>query len=212
MPANNGPAFSEAEIALMLRLWGEGASASEIASHIGAEIGASRSRNAVLGYMHRHRAQFPKRGKSAGGKGVSLIQKIERQRAAAPAAKQHLHAGTEAAEAARIAGKKESRAHDPVYVAPAPVATEDRISPHAYDLASRQVPLDQLKHGECRWPVNDAAIGELHLFCGKPNDVIGNYCRHHRLRSIGAGTPSERGAVAVLARRALPAPSGRRAA
>ena len=30
-------------------------------------------------------------------------------------------------------------------------------------------PIYDLEEGECRWPVNDAAPGEEHLFCGLPH-------------------------------------------
>lgn len=57
-------------------------------------------------------------------------------------------------------------------------------------------PLLKLGHGECRWAVNDAEKGELHLFCGAPAD--GPWCECHRLRSIGKGTEGERSAPRVL--------------
>ncbi len=54
----------------------------------------------------------------------------------------------------------------------------------------RSVPLLDLNRGECKWPVNDAAIGELHLFCGNPAD--GSYCRSHARLGVGYGTRSEK--------------------
>ena len=42
-------------------------------------------------------------------------------------------------------------------------------------------PILQLEAGQCRWPVNDAAPDELHLFCGLPSQ--GSYCDHHAARS-----------------------------
>lgn len=57
-------------------------------------------------------------------------------------------------------------------------------------------PIHMLGHGECRWPVNDADKGELHLFCGAPAD--GPWCECHRRRSISRGTESERAASRVL--------------
>ena len=43
-------------------------------------------------------------------------------------------------------------------------------------------PLLMLKARECRWPVNDAARDEIHLFCGLPAD--GPYCQHHKIRAV----------------------------
>ena len=32
---------------------------------------------------------------------------------------------------------------------------------------------------ECRWVVNDAAVGEQHLFCGLSGETGKHYCAHH---------------------------------
>lgn len=41
-----------------------------------------------------------------------------------------------------------------------------------------RIPLDMLKRGMCKFPVNDAAKGETHLFCGSPGE--GSWCGFHR--------------------------------
>src|SRR5262249_23148606 len=66
----------------------------------------------------------------------------------------------------------------------------DFIGAGGYDLASRRIPLLELRNGDCRFPVNEAARGELHLFCGLPQDGESSWCRHHRLRCCG-GTVAE---------------------
>lgn len=38
-------------------------------------------------------------------------------------------------------------------------------------------PIVMLDSRQCRWPVNDADRGELHLFCGAPSDGV--FCPHH---------------------------------
>lgn len=43
-------------------------------------------------------------------------------------------------------------------------------------------PLMMLGARQCRWPVNDAAVGELHLFCGEKAE--GSYCPHHARRLV----------------------------
>lgn len=43
------------------------------------------------------------------------------------------------------------------------------------------VPLMALKACQCRYPVNDAERGELHLFCAAPSDGV--YCQRHTERS-----------------------------
>jgi hypothetical protein len=42
-------------------------------------------------------------------------------------------------------------------------------------------PIDALAKIDCRWPVNDAEVGELHLFCGVPTEAT--YCSHHASRA-----------------------------
>lgn len=40
-------------------------------------------------------------------------------------------------------------------------------------------PLITLKARECRFPVNRAKFGELHLFCAQPTDAMKTYCPAH---------------------------------
>jgi hypothetical protein len=67
----------------------------------------------------------------------------------------------------------------------------------------RFITLMELKRGECKWPVNDAARGELHLFCGTPAEPDKPYCCTHAPLGLGKGTPSERSASRDLLRRPL---------
>lgn len=41
-------------------------------------------------------------------------------------------------------------------------------------------PLMMLARGRCKWPVNDAEVGETHLFCCVPAN--GSYCEAHAAR------------------------------
>ena len=60
-------------------------------------------------------------------------------------------------------------------------ASEPLIIPPAIEC--RTVPMLDLGANECRWPVNDAARGELHLFCGNP--ASGPYCPGHAVLNVG---------------------------
>lgn len=71
----------------------------------------------------------------------------------------------------------------------APATTEDA---RAYDAASRRLPLADLEWSDCRFPVNDAARGETHLFCGAATFGNTRWCRHHLMRVKGSGTEGER--------------------
>ena len=60
---------------------------------------------------------------------------------------------------------------------------------------ARFVPLLDLRANECRWPVNDARVGEMHLFCGCGTDVNSSWCEFHAELVFGEGTKSEQEAV-----------------
>lgn len=51
----------------------------------------------------------------------------------------------------------------------------------AYDAASRRVPLVDLSHDQCRFPVD--TIDGTHLFCGNGREPLRSYCRHHQIRA-----------------------------
>lgn len=57
---------------------------------------------------------------------------------------------------------------------------------------SRFVPLLDLLTNECRWPVNNAPIGGMHLFCGCRTDIGKPYCEFHAEMSVGEGARAER--------------------
>lgn len=44
------------------------------------------------------------------------------------------------------------------------------------------VPMTMLHARQCKWPVNEAEIGETHLFCGLAAD--GSFCAHHHDRAF----------------------------
>jgi hypothetical protein len=78
-------------------------------------------------------------------------------------------------------------------IAPMPVKTAPGRKP---------VRFSELKHGECRWPLNSVAPGQTHLFvyCGEPVAMSGSskggspYCeRHHRASVSPSTSPSLRG-------------------
>lgn len=56
-------------------------------------------------------------------------------------------------------------------------------------------PLAELDRDACRWPVNNADVSEVHLFCGLRTSTAKPYCtRHCRLAYRTApGTPPKGG-------------------
>lgn len=63
-------------------------------------------------------------------------------------------------------------------------------------------PLAELSAFECRWAVNDADMGQEHLFCGSRVTESSRYCAHHKAKAFGLGTPSERAALNILKKHA----------
>lgn len=59
------------------------------------------------------------------------------------------------------------------------------------------VPLRDLGPDQCRFAVNDAPTGALHMFCGAETDG-GPWCARHLRMVYGSGTESERAAHRVL--------------
>lgn len=153
-----------------------GMSAGEMAPHWGI------SRNAVCGRVHRdpelRKIGFDKHRDEASTRYPSKLSKYAGV-LAAPKPKRF--------EAVNMATRMEGRARD---AKPLPVV------PTAFEC--HPVPLMDLKHGDCRWPVNEPARGELYLFCANPAD--GSYCQHHKAISIGQGTGGERRAERELQR------------
>jgi hypothetical protein len=41
----------------------------------------------------------------------------------------------------------------------------------------------ELKERSCRWPVNNTAVGEQHLFCGHDRQTGSPYCPFHEAQS-----------------------------
>jgi GcrA cell cycle regulator len=71
-----------------------------------------------------------------------------------------------------IARKKASRALDKIFEAPMVIDPD-------YDANALRLTLTELGSRQCKWEVNNAAMGEEHLFCGRPADDLRSWCPHH---------------------------------
>jgi hypothetical protein len=73
--------------------------------------------------------------------------------------------------------------------AKAPPVRTVAVDAAAYDAKSLHLPLADLRSDQCRWPVNDAVGGEVHLFCGhaiaRTRETQPPYCKHHQARHTG---------------------------
>lgn len=128
------------------------------ASQIATELANGFTRNAVISKINRLGLTLPNHG----------LNNVP------GAAKPRKHPNRDNLRAARILAKcqaaQEKHAQAALAAIPAP--------------ASRNVPLLELDRGQCRFPTNDAAPGEIHLFCGAKAVRGEPYCAFHCRRSL----------------------------
>lgn len=133
-----------------------GMSTSQIANWIGGT-----TRNSIIGYVHRHKL---------GSTGPSSLQK-------------------KSADQAPRKRKKQAPVVAEVGERPAPAARRDPVPPRlrlpvikpaAALLApmNRKVRLEDLKSGDCRYPLGDPFEADFG-FCGGPRKGESPYCHHH---------------------------------
>lgn len=166
----------------------EGLSSSRVARAFIEKFGRYVSRNAIIGVVHRDPvlAQIGFRGRP--GPAVARTAKAGR------GAVQRLRT----AKAQRAAASKPKAPPAPVRVVVpeivpvtvAPDPAEILAARAAHDRDSRRLTLAELGPFECKFAVNDAAVGEDHLFCGHPVAPDSPYCPHHTARAFN-GTVSE---------------------
>lgn len=171
----------DARLADLLR---EGLSARKI----GALMGMSG--NAVIGRVHRNK-ELAAIGfaRASGWPGQRVAELKKRKSRAKPASERLPRPAPQPRR--RIKVVSPSILFEPVPSKPLP---EPAFVPGERLTVGR--PIHLLGFNECRWAVNDAEKGGLHLFCGAPSE--GPWCECHRRRSIGAGTSSERYAPRIL--------------
>ena len=161
MPAHRGVTWSdlskEGRIAAIKAVYEPGMSAREIAMAIGGI-----SRNAVVGIYGRH-------GQHLEGYGLRPFRTSGRNRKDGKRSKVDL---------SKYRG----------YVKATPKLKAEPVVKEAEpELHICGQPLISMRGQECRWPVNEAEIGEMHLFCGLPSD--GTYCSHHKAQAYRGTTP-----------------------
>jgi hypothetical protein len=161
--------WTQPEIDYALKLWAEGRSAREIAVDMRASFGVVRTRNAVIGAIHR---------KNGGG----------RPKAAKPAKL----ATFRPAKAPRV----QKTAHKPPKPGPQNRPGDvfgdlsNRPAPVVVDLAAIESPnarpwMERAPFGECKWP-----LGERHAILSCCNPVErGSYCEAHAAVAFVATRP-----------------------
>lgn len=180
------PVYSADEIAAIGKWLAEGLTGAQIVGRMWTVFCRTVSRNAIIGLVRRN-AALRAIGFSRAPNGLRQCDALPsgKPRRASDVGKRPAFNGYLMARdlAATIEGH-EKDPDVPAFVPRPASALSGRVeAPIVRDAASRHVALVDLKHDECRFPVNDAAPGEMHLFCGMPAAAGRPYCRHHALRA-----------------------------
>lgn len=153
------------------------------AGHMVGYFGGRRTRNAIIGRMHRLKIALGRPAPTAADRERRLAQKREEMARARVIREDR-------ARAARIALGKASRARVAPKPAAAPVSPPVALPEHAPAFVHVHVregkPLMALKPGECRWGVTPH-FARSHRFCAEP--VMGEgrpYCREHWRMSMAS--------------------------
>ena len=176
-------AWTDDRVEILKTMWGEGRSASQIATELGGV-----TRNAVIGKVHRlglsnrpakaakaTTANAPKPAKAA------AKPKVEKAIAATPVGKQkkepapvvNIHPPIPRPRPVITAGKPLPPQRSANEVSAEALANVKKIEEKA-----RKLTLMQLTERTCKWPIGDPATDEF-WFCGHPVDPGKPYCETH---------------------------------
>jgi GcrA cell cycle regulator len=167
--------WTDERVELLAKLWGDGLSASQIASQLGGV-----TRNAVIGKVHRLKLET--RVKTVVGE-VVLEETVEIEPRAAAGGAQivQMHAalrsvprvaagGLNTATALKLEELEAEIVEDIVAEAPRP---SGEVVPIA-----RNLTLVQLTERTCKWPLGDPLSPDFR-FCGNHSDEASPYCQYH---------------------------------
>lgn len=160
--ANHTSNWTFAQNELLIRLWKEGYSAAQIGSQIG------RSRNAVIGKIHRELGEESRRKPRQ----RSVRPSAELQRLPPPRVFKRLARNLSALVVIEGAAQPapDERAND---------MSTTRIKFMPIDERALRINIFDLKSHHCRWPIDDpAAIGGF-VFCGQDKAEGCAYCTAH---------------------------------
>jgi GcrA cell cycle regulator len=165
---------------LCLKLWTDGRSASEVARELTEKFGEERTRNAVLGKLHRMKApthSTPQRKKHtppamSSKSNIRAPRKVNTDRS---------RAGKDNAVGASIVRRVLKRSPVPLLPKPLPVVVES-VWP------ARIITLLDLDAHTCRFPIGDPLAADF-TFCGCEPQPGKPYCPAHMLRAYTAPAP-----------------------
>ena len=158
------PTWTDERVATLIKLWGEGLSASAIAKILGGV-----TRNAVIGKVHRLRLKghsparrAPSPGGGSGGGKVKKAPRKDHGPVTAPARGGALPRPAEDASPAPVAEAK-------------PEPAVRLVEPPAKGRISN---IMELNHHTCRWPIGDPGDDDF-AYCGGKAPSGSPYCAHH---------------------------------
>lgn len=148
------------------------------------------TRNTVSGIINRNRAMFESRRDANGKK--PREKRTTKPREPIVTASQRANQRRRAFHAVKVAEEAQRAPVTPV---------EPEIDGKEYDAERLPMAKDLMALGncDCRWPLNE---GGPFLFCCAEVVTGSPYCAHHKARSKGRGTESERKATDALKRAA----------
>jgi GcrA cell cycle regulator len=192
-------AWTDERVETLKRMWGEGASASQIAKELGGV-----TRNAVIGKVHRLGLSNRNQGKEEADPietpepTVELTEPKEEATAPEPVAAEEAPAPEEAEEqqphdedeprtmAAVPQGTNVTSLRKPLMAGqplpPQPSANEISAEAlarvNAVEKTAKKISLMELTERTCKWPIGDPAT-EKFWFCGLPVQAGKPYCEAH---------------------------------
>ena len=181
---------TEARLDYIKQVYIPGMSSAQIAGAILRKFGDDMSRRAIIGLYYRYAAELAGYPLPPGVKAISRSERMRAKQTRQNEARRERRRLDRISQPDRPKPKQERKKRPP-----APRVMSD---PELYDATASLKTLWQLEAKECKWPITGA--GSDTLFCAHESD--GTYCQHHRLRSIGRGTISERNAADTLRRKA----------
>ena len=152
--------WTDERVELLTKLWGEGLSASQIATQLGGV-----SRNAVIGKVHR--LKLSGRGRASAAQ--PRVKKAAPATTAPKSVSRSVRAVTASVGATALAVQFDAEPVARQVLRP----TENVVVP-----ISRQLDLLQLTERTCKWPNGDP-LSEEFSFCGNEAGETGPYCSYH---------------------------------
>ena len=170
--------WTDERVELLIKLWGEGQSASQIAKELGGV-----TRNAVIGKVHR----LGLSNRSASGAAPAKPAPREKPAPKGEARPKPAPAEAQPAPEPAPAQKPAAPARRPIIPAGQPLPPQpsaNEISPEALanvrevEKKAKKISLMELTERTCKWPIGDPATDEF-WFCGLAVQPGKPYCEAH---------------------------------